>query len=93
MTRPSSTSWRRSPRPEHRKRYYFWPRGSDWPFSARTTDSAGAPAPGAGASVGVVGRERLGDFDVARLTATDPGALRSWLESNGFELPDGLARS
>ncbi|MEU3917453.1 DUF2330 domain-containing protein [Streptomyces sp. NPDC029004] len=78
--------------PAHRKRYYFWPRGSDWPFSGTNADGAGAPAPRAGAPVGVVGRERLGDFDVARLTATDPGALRSWLESNGFELPDGLAR-
>ncbi|MET7615477.1 DUF2330 domain-containing protein [Streptomyces sp. NPDC005408] len=77
--------------PEHRKRYHFWPRDKDWPFAGSDTDSAGAPAPSAGAPVGVVGRERLGDFDVARLTATDPSALRSWLEKNGFELPDGLA--
>ncbi|MGW0553038.1 DUF2330 domain-containing protein [Streptomyces sp. NPDC002926] len=78
--------------PEHRTRHYFWPRGHDWPFSSGSSaDSAGAPAPAAGApAVGVVGRERLGDFDVARLTATDPGALRGWLERNGFELPDGL---
>ncbi|WP_260848842.1 DUF2330 domain-containing protein [Streptomyces sp. SLBN-118] len=78
--------------PEHRKRYYFWPRGRDWPFTGSDTDGAAAEAPRAGAPVGVVGRERLGDFDVARLTAADPGALRSWLENNGFELPDGLAR-
>lgn len=77
--------------PEHRTRHYFWPRAHDWPFSSGSTDSAGAPAPGARASVGVVGRERLGDFDVARLTATDPRALRSWLETNGFVLPAGLA--
>ncbi|NUK73900.1 DUF2330 domain-containing protein [Streptomyces lunaelactis] len=77
--------------PEHRTRHYFWPRGDDWPFSSDSRDSAGAQAPGKGApEVGVVGRERLGDFDVARLTATDPGALRGWLEQNGFELPDGL---
>ncbi|MEU9008584.1 DUF2330 domain-containing protein [Streptomyces sp. NPDC048479] len=79
--------------PEHRTRHYFWPRGDDWPFLGGSGDSAGEPAPAAGApAVGVVGRERLGDFDVARLTATDPGALRGWLEQNGFELPDGLAR-
>ncbi len=78
--------------PEHRKRYHFWPRDGDWPFSVGSSgDAAGAPAPGAGApGVGVVGRERLGAFDVARLTATDPHALRSWLETNGFELPSGL---
>lgn len=79
-------------RPEYRTRHYFWPRGGDWPFSAGRGDTAGAAPQGVGdPAVGVVGRERLGDFDVARLTATDPGALKDWLESNGFELPDRLA--
>ncbi|MEU8436687.1 DUF2330 domain-containing protein [Streptomyces sp. NPDC029216] len=78
-------------RPERRTRTYFWPRGGDWPFSSGAGDTAAAPAPGGGTSVGVVGREQLGDFDVARLTATDPEALRTWLESNGFVLPDRLA--
>ncbi|MCX5380043.1 DUF2330 domain-containing protein [Streptomyces sp. NBC_00091] len=78
-------------RPEHRTRTYFWPRAADWPFSSGRLDGAGALLPGAGAPVGVVGRERLGDFDVARLTATDPEALRTWLEDNGFRLPERLA--
>ncbi|WP_314241502.1 DUF2330 domain-containing protein [Streptomyces kutzneri] len=79
-------------RPEHRNRSYFWPRDRDWPFATGPQDSAGAPAPGAAAPpVGVVGREQLGDFDVARLTATDPDALKNWLEGNGFRLPDRLA--
>lgn len=78
--------------PERRTRGYFWPRENDWPFSSGSGDAVGAPMPGAGApSVGVVGREQLGDFDVARLTATDPDALRRWLETNGFKLPDGLS--
>ncbi|MET9881994.1 DUF2330 domain-containing protein [Streptomyces sp. NPDC006430] len=78
--------------PEDRARHYFWPRDRDWPLSASSSDTVGAapPLPGA-APVGVVGRERLGDFDVARLTATDPDALRNWLETNGFALPAGLA--
>ncbi|WP_423835909.1 DUF2330 domain-containing protein [Streptomyces endophytica] len=38
-----------------------------------------------------MGRERLGPFDVARLTATDPGALRNWLKTHGFHLPAPLA--
>ncbi|MGW7364906.1 DUF2330 domain-containing protein [Streptomyces sp. NPDC054841] len=78
--------------PEHRTRHYFWPRQGDWPFDV--TDGVGAAEPprAAGAPpVGVVGRERLGDFDVARLTATDPDALGGWLDENGFELPDRLA--
>uniref|UniRef100_A0AAU2JIZ2 DUF2330 domain-containing protein n=1 Tax=Streptomyces sp. NBC_00049 TaxID=2903617 RepID=A0AAU2JIZ2_9ACTN len=78
--------------PEHRTRHYFWPREGDWPFSSGLRDGAGAAAPGAGdPAVGVVGREQLGDFDVARLTATDPDALKNWLETNGFRLPDRLA--
>ncbi|MFD7233039.1 DUF2330 domain-containing protein [Streptomyces sp. NPDC059881] len=83
--------------PEHRTRHYFWPRprNGDWPFDVMDgalPGDAGAPAPGdAAPPVGVVGRERLGDFDVARLTATDPDALGRWLDDNGFELPDRLA--
>ncbi|MDX3225643.1 DUF2330 domain-containing protein [Streptomyces sp. ME19-01-6] len=83
--------------PVHRTRHYFWPRPGDWPFDDRKVgyvDGAGAPD-GAGAKapprVGVVSRERLGPFDVARLTATDPGALRDWLKEHGFQLPDRLA--
>ncbi|MFD3484415.1 DUF2330 domain-containing protein [Streptomyces sp. NPDC058665] len=79
--------------PVERTRYYFWPRDGDWPFSSGGEGaSAGAPPPVDGApEVGVVGRERLGDFDVARLTATDPDALRDWLDANGFDLPADLA--
>ncbi|MER5205219.1 DUF2330 domain-containing protein [Streptomyces sp. NPDC002825] len=76
--------------PEQRDRSYFWPRGGDWPFDATNGDGAAAAPPGAGSGVGVVGRERLGPFDVARLTATDPEALGDWLRTNGFELPERL---
>ncbi|WP_406203475.1 DUF2330 domain-containing protein [Streptomyces sp. NBC_01017] len=77
--------------PVRRTRYHFWPQDGDWPLVSGD-GSAGAPPPppGAGAPVGVVGRQRLGPFDVARLTATDPGALDGWLDSNGFALPPRL---
>ncbi|MFI9117587.1 DUF2330 domain-containing protein [Streptomyces venezuelae] len=75
--------------PEQRDRSHFWPRADDWPFDTDHGDGAGAPAPGAG-TVGVVGRERLGPFDVARLTATDPEALGGWLRTHGYELPERL---
>lgn len=78
-------------RPERRSRSYFWPRNGDWPFSSGSADGAGAAPGSTPSAVGVVGREQLGDFDVARLTATDPDALKNWLESNGFTLPDRLA--
>ncbi|BBC36813.1 hypothetical protein SGFS_081070 [Streptomyces graminofaciens] len=80
--------------PEYREREYFWPRSGDWPFDIMESDGASGGAPRAGApSVDVVGRERLGPFDVARLTATDSGALGDWLDDNGFELPDRLDRA
>ncbi|CAL9431663.1 DUF2330 domain-containing protein [Streptomyces sp. enrichment culture] len=77
--------------PVHRDRHYFWPRHGDWPF-VEDGDLAGAPpsAEGAAPGVGVVGRQRLGPFDVARLTATDPDALDGWLRENGFTFPDRL---
>ncbi|MFH8519706.1 DUF2330 domain-containing protein [Streptomyces gelaticus] len=78
--------------PELVTRHYFWPRSHDWPFSVSGNVGDGAAAPSAGApAVEVVGRERLGPFDVARLAATDPQALQKWLSDNGFELPDRLA--
>ncbi|MFH7336007.1 DUF2330 domain-containing protein [Streptomyces sp. KHY 26] len=78
--------------PVHRTRHHFWPRDGDWPFDDHADGAAAAPAPGAGA-VGVVGRQRLGPFDVARLTATDPAALDHWLRANGFTLPARLRKA
>ncbi|MFF2811715.1 DUF2330 domain-containing protein [Streptomyces sp. NPDC058000] len=77
--------------PVTRHRHYFWPRAGDWPFEADFDGSAATAPPPTDASVGVVGRERLGPFDVARLTATDPDALRNWLTAQGFRLPPALA--
>ncbi|MET7298702.1 DUF2330 domain-containing protein [Embleya sp. NPDC005575] len=79
--------------PVERVRHYFWPKSGDWPFSGDSgggekSARAGAP-PGAG-GVEVVGRERLGPFDVARLAADNPQVLGSWLTQNGFHLPAAL---
>ncbi|MEV3853268.1 DUF2330 domain-containing protein [Streptomyces sp. NPDC050095] len=80
--------------PERRTRHYFWPRDGDWPFGGDDSGDAAAPKPGAPRSdVNVVGREHLGPFDVARLTATDPDALADWLQRNGFTLPSRLAKA
>lgn len=42
---------------------------------------------GAGAGVDVIGRERVGGYDVARLGAADGAALRQWLDAHGYSLP------
>ncbi|AYG83178.1 hypothetical protein DWB77_05374 [Streptomyces hundungensis] len=77
--------------PVHRTRTYFWPRSGDWPLARDRSVGDGAPRPAAKPPVEVVGRERLGPFDVARLTASDPTALRDWLSRNGFQLPPALS--
>ncbi|MEV0981713.1 DUF2330 domain-containing protein [Streptomyces sp. NPDC049915] len=79
--------------PEHRTRYYFWPRSGDWPFASGDDGASAAAPPSAGAGVGVVSRQRLGPFDVARLTADDPAALSDWLHRNGFALPARLPQA
>ncbi|MFJ9019048.1 DUF2330 domain-containing protein [Streptomyces sp. NPDC102259] len=75
--------------PVHRTRQHFWPQDGDWPLTTGG-GMAGPPPPGARPGIGVIGRERLGPFDVARLTATDPGALDDWLRANDFTLPGPL---
>ncbi|MFI1070269.1 DUF2330 domain-containing protein [Streptomyces puniciscabiei] len=79
----------RAVQPVHRTRYYFWPKNGDWPFDSHDAGDAAAKPEAAG-GVGVVGRQRLGPFDVARLTATDPAALGDWLHAHGFSLPARL---
>ena len=75
-----------APRVEYRD--VWWPTFS-WlsagaPGSAET---AGAPR---GAGVNVLGRQRIGPFDVTRLAADDSTALTKWLADKGFPHPDGL---
>ncbi|MFC9929936.1 DUF2330 domain-containing protein [Streptomyces sp. NPDC127190] len=75
--------------PVHRTRYHFWPQTGDWPFDSRLNGDGALPAQAA-PGVGVVDRQRLGPFDVARLTATDPAGLADWLHRHGFGFPDRL---
>ena len=49
----------------------------------------GAPAPGAErGGVEVLSRERVGVYDVAVLSAEEPGALLKWLNKNGYTFPE-----
>jgi hypothetical protein len=74
-----------APRVEYRDSW--WPTFT-WllPSAASSLESAGAP----GGAVNVLGRQRIGPFDVTRLAANDPTALATWLADKGFPRPDGL---
>jgi hypothetical protein len=39
--------------------------------------------------VEVIGREEIGGYDVTRLASNDREALDTWLDRNGYEVPDG----
>ncbi|GAA4633451.1 DUF2330 domain-containing protein [Actinoallomurus vinaceus] len=54
---------------------------------------AGAPAPGPGGRVGVLGQQRLGPFEVTTLSAGDSHALASWLTAHGYHLKGRLAQA
>ncbi len=73
-----------APRVEYRDSW--WPTFT-WLSTGSPADTAGAP-PGAG--VDVLGRQRIGPFDVTRLAAHDSTALATWLTDKGFPHPDGL---
>lgn len=51
-------------------------------------DDDGATA-GAAPPVDVIGREEIGGYDVTRLASNDREALDTWLDRNGYEVPDG----
>jgi hypothetical protein len=73
-----------APRIEYRDSW--WPTIPWLVWAGSASDTAGAPA----GAVNVLGRQRLGPFDVTRLAANDPTALANWLSDNGFPHPDGL---
>jgi Uncharacterized protein conserved in bacteria (DUF2330) len=73
-----------APRVEYRDSW--WPTFS-WLSADESLDAGAAPS---GVGVNVVGRQRIGPFDVTRLAANDPSELAKWLADNGFPHPDGL---
>jgi hypothetical protein len=73
-----------APRIEYRDSW--WPTIPWLIWAGAEPETVGAP----GGVVNVLGRQRLGPFDVTRLAANDPTALADWLRDNGFPHPDGL---
>jgi hypothetical protein len=75
-----------APRVEYRD--VWWPTFSWLTTGAQVTADTAAALPGAG--VNVLGRQRIGPFDVTRLAADDPAKLADWLADKGFPHPDDL---
>jgi uncharacterized protein (TIGR03382 family) len=67
-----------------------WFRG-EIPAGAPQEDS-GAP-PSGGGGVVVVSREDVGPYDAAILTADDAVALRTWLTTNGYDIPETAGKA
>lgn len=74
-----------APRIEYRDTW--WPTFS-WLTAGPSEGAMAGPPPGVG--LNVLGRQRIGPFDVTRLAAQDPTALATWLTGHGFPHPDGL---
>lgn len=58
------------------------------PSVGSSGEGDGATA-GAAAPVEVLGREDVGGYDVTRLASNDREALDTWLDRNGYKVPDG----
>jgi hypothetical protein len=70
-------------KPELKPQYQLFP---DLALGGSTADEGVGAAP----PVTVLSRQRLGDYDVASLAATDAAELTAWLEENGFSFPEGM---
>ncbi|HEX2286235.1 MAG TPA: DUF2330 domain-containing protein [Mycobacterium sp.] len=73
-----------APRVEYRDSW--WPSFTWLSPDTAAQDAAGAPT----GAVNVLGRQRIGPFDVTRLAANDSAALATWLADKGFPHPEGL---
>jgi hypothetical protein len=67
--------------------HYFWPH-LVFGGAAAPDDGAMASAP---PSVQVLSDQRIGEFEVANLAASDPSALKDWLNQHQFTLKDSTA--
>ena len=61
--------------------YRWWP---ELGFGSGSDGAGGSPG------VEVLSEVRLGPLDVTTLAATEPRALRAWLDEHGFQLPDSV---
>jgi len=58
------------------------------PINAPSAGDSGPPSGSGDGGVVVVAREDVGPYDAATLTADDAVALRTWLTTNGYDIPE-----
>lgn len=66
--------------------HYFWPHLGSGDGSLPSAGGARAAAPPSAPAVQVLNDQRIGEFEVANLAATDPKALGDWLTAHKFAL-------
>lgn len=66
--------------------HYFWPHLGSGEGSVPGDGGAAAAAPSSPPAVQVLNDQRIGEFEVANLAATDPKALGDWLTAHKFTL-------
>ena len=62
----------------------------DWTDSVDVSADVSAMDAGAGAPVFVVSERSVGAYDTVTLQATDSALLVSWLQDNGYDVPDDI---
>lgn len=63
------------------------------PINAPSVEDSGPPSGSGDGGVVVVAREDVGPYDAATLTADDAVALRTWLTTNGYDIPEAAGEA
>jgi hypothetical protein len=61
-----------------------------WDDAVNANGLPSPPPPNEGGEVTVVSQQQVGPYDTVVLTANDEGALITWLQDNGYQIPDAL---
>jgi hypothetical protein len=75
--------------PSFTTRIDVWEECSSFNFGGSDAASEGEGEAEGEGGVDVEFRGAVGPYDAAVLTSDDPGALRTWLTDNGYDLPEG----
>ena len=79
-------------RPQFNVQYDYGDGTCGWFWGDVDLDANGsAPPPQAGGGVDVLSSQQVGPYDTVVLAATDTQVLLTWLQDNGYAVPNGMA--